>query len=847
MKLKRSLGLVLTLALLMPMLAVCLTLPATAATTGIPAAPAVPTTTELGAIGLTGTVDMSVAPDSSTQPLSDADGDGYIDINTAEELYWVLYTANTAEIPATDKYELCHSFDLKGVNFASLAATGTFAGVLEGNGNAIFNLTVGTQTATKYVFATVTGTLQNIDIVGLYLGNGNNYGGTIAMIKTLDGGTLDGIRVLSSTVHVMNGAGLVYSSKNGAKFSNCLYNGTITHIQNQGYMAAYALYAIDTTFENSVSYATLKTNGGPVQGAAAFAATSPSTSDANADHYLTFTNLINYGNIQSGSGRNGGIAGHIELGASTITFDNCVNYGTISQNGGTNWGGASGNTGGIVGTLQPPSNKYEYEYVTLRDCKNYGDVVCTGGSKTLYLGGLVGQSLHPLVLENCYNWGNVTYEGTVQTVAIGGLVGYSVSNCTWSKNNSGLRATNCGMYGNVTGTLAAGIIGYCASSTMSDLRGVALDNVVMTGEIAGTTATAGVVGQVKAFTHQSYTVPTTFEISLNNCAIRGNLAHTVASTVPVYITVSDNVYLDKTGTLFPNAYTDSDGNTFDVGEKVGNYSDVVGDIAVASSLVDAVNASNGDYTKWYADNANIPTPVTNLAFTGSTVDISHGGALRMLVRLSGYNYLPHGVVTAKQEDTLLTPKDMGDYMVYETVVRPMDAMVAKTYTLETAGEAFHSRKIALVDILAGIYAANSAKDNKAQENALLASIVNYAYYSGSDSVIDTFNTKTGATLAAGVGDTAIPQGGTFNLNAGYSVALSLEDGFVITVIPESGNAYNVKVVFTDDVMRDIDLGAAGTVSVAGMLAKYEAQGYGDQAKAVMMFHTALLEAMASKA
>lgn len=134
-------------------------------------------------------------------------------------------------------------------------------------------------------------------------------------------------------------------------------------------------------------------------------------------------------------------------------FSGCINKGniTVSWNGGT---GGYFNTGGILG----------YGQVSLKDCKNNGDISFTN-SDTVgnarpgvggIAGGLVGPGIDNVSASGCVNTGKVSLSGLFSNSGnaygggIGGCIGANIGGCFGIVGEGSLKIADCINYGAIS-------------------------------------------------------------------------------------------------------------------------------------------------------------------------------------------------------------------------------------------------------------------------------------------------------------------------------------------------------------------------------------------------------------
>ncbi len=316
-------------------------------------------------------------------PAEDSDGDGYVEIDTAEKLWWFTQQVNGGNNSLNA--ELTTNIDLFGTCGADIGnwqpIGNKYSGHFNGQGFTISNLYIESDEQYAGLFGYVRGgTIENVTVTGnvsstfysTYDENYNFYDGAAGgVVANLDGGT---IRNCESTVTVTGGYhfGGICGRLSSGIIEDCINRGTIICVQDSTDIVDYG---------GIVGYL----NEGTVRG------------------------CINHGEVTVGTRQNyvenvGGIVGRSDTG----TIENCINMSSIV--------GSYTSTGGIVGK--------NWVYATVSNCGNLGTV--TGDYAA---GGITG--LNEGNIEHCWNIASVS--GTSENVGpIAGLdrEGYGTStNC----------------------------------------------------------------------------------------------------------------------------------------------------------------------------------------------------------------------------------------------------------------------------------------------------------------------------------------------------------------------------------------------------------------------------------
>lgn len=386
--------------------------------------------------------------------LKDADGDGYYDIGTADELYAFAAAVNGGNTAING--ELTTNIV---VNEGTMSAETTDARPWTPIGG--FDR--------KY-----TGTFNGADytISGLYFNDGTaDYVGLFGYVG--NGAAVQNITIADSYLSGQRHVGGVMGKSSGT-VSNCINSSEIV---GSKYNTGGVVGLNDGTVTGC-------TNSGAVSGKDYF------VGGIVGQNAGTVSGCINSGNVTGSDDKTGGVVG-TNLG----TVTDCTNRGTVSGNssvggvvgkssgtvsGCTNSGGVSGNSsvGGVVGENGGDG--------TVTNCHNTATVIATytGNSS---VGGVVGYN-NESVVSNCYNTGAVNGNGYY----VGGVVGLTKG------YEEGSTVTNCYNTGKVTST-ASSVGGVAGSNTVSIKNCYYLDTAA-SGGVDG----ADAVGQAEAKTSEQF-------------------------------------------------------------------------------------------------------------------------------------------------------------------------------------------------------------------------------------------------------------------------------------------------------------------------------------------------------
>ncbi len=317
----------------------------------------------------------------SNIPAVDSDGDGYVEIDTYQKLWWFTQQVNGSNINRGLNAELTANIDLAGTcgdGIGNWLPIGNkYSGHFDGQGFTVSNIYITGNDQYIGLFGYVKGaTIENVTVTGSVSSTFDVDESTFdnaaagGFVAYLDDGTIRNCHVDMSVGGANNIGGICGTMYNGT-IEDCTVAGEV-FVYTQGNFMPESLGGIvalkyDGTVRNCINQATL---------------------------YTEYDATL------------GGIAGDNMGGA----IENCLNYGTIADK--SEYGSVAG---GIVGN----------NTAAVRNCGSWGSI--TTVSEGEWVGGIVGGHRYDTaVLENCYNVGTVTtgdnqwghffgsnYEGTV--------------------------------------------------------------------------------------------------------------------------------------------------------------------------------------------------------------------------------------------------------------------------------------------------------------------------------------------------------------------------------------------------------------------------------------------------
>ncbi len=306
--------------------------------------------------------DITVTIDTGTSvTLKDADGDGFYDIGTADELYAFAAAVNTGNNAING--ELTANIV---VNKNVLTADGK----LSGDGS---NFRVWTPIGNSRYAGTFDG--AGFTVSGLYFND--SAVDNVGLFTCVSGGTVKNVGVIDSFLGGKSYVGgVVGKIFKGSVVTNCYNTGVVNGIAAIGGVAGYNLYGTITDCYNTGN---VSGSGDYVGGVVGWVQSTNSK----------VTGCYNTGNV-SGGKFVGGVAGYNSYG----TITGCYNIGNISGNS---------NVGGVVGYNSSQSSEAD-SIVT--GCYNTGTV---SGNENV--GGVVGYNSSNATVTNCY-YDNTVYSGS---------------------------------------------------------------------------------------------------------------------------------------------------------------------------------------------------------------------------------------------------------------------------------------------------------------------------------------------------------------------------------------------------------------------------------------------------
>ena len=383
---------------------------------------------------------------------SDYDTATEFTISNEEQLLAFAQMVNSGKDFANKTVTLSQSIVLTGENWAPIGSAdvydddydedeaSSFAGTFDGGDYSISNLTLSygieeTDPVYDYggLFGHVTGTIQNVNLVGANItAASGKFGGIAGFLD--ETGKIENCTVSGAISGAEWDGSLLGASMGGIVGKS---KGTITSCSN------------DCTISNSVEYV-----GGIVG----------QLEDGTVD------GCVNTGSI-SGERYIGGIAGAVKVGTTnTAVISDCSNKGNICAEEATS---ENRSFGGIVGGTTGD--------VTISGCSNSGTISAQGKD---WVGGIVGQLYSGGTVEDCCN--DASVEGVTK---VGGIIGYALAN-----SGDGYEIKGCENSGAITGTSEVGGIAGVTSADRNKDTILSVSGCSNAGKVSGSESVGGIVG-----------------------------------------------------------------------------------------------------------------------------------------------------------------------------------------------------------------------------------------------------------------------------------------------------------------------------------------------------------------
>ncbi len=312
-----------------------------------------------------GAVGASRAGEQTATEAMDSDGDGYVEIDSAEKLWWFTQQVNGGNNSLN--VELTANIDLSGTCGADIGnwmpIGNNYSGHFNGQGYTISNLYMTGDELYVGLFGRIYGaTIENVTVTGsvsttMVYDESYNFAAAGGIVAYMDDGTIRNCHV---DMTVSGGSDM-------GGICGTMYDGLIEDCTVDGNVICNALPDQGSGF--SIGGIVGCQYGGTVRGCV-------NRATASAENSVYF----------------GGIAGL----AAGDAIENCLNYGNFTAIYDST--SAAGTTaGGIVGSSM----------TVIRGCGNLGSINISGTGE--WTGGIVG--LHQTsrsIVENCYNVGSIT-------------------------------------------------------------------------------------------------------------------------------------------------------------------------------------------------------------------------------------------------------------------------------------------------------------------------------------------------------------------------------------------------------------------------------------------------------
>ncbi len=737
------------------------------------------------------------------------DANGSIMISTAEEMYWFL-SQTVCAVPLTGNYILMNDFDLTGSSIKGLAddfapSTATFSGTFDGNGHTVWGVkvTAGDDFAASYIFANVTGAVQNVKMQLEIAGSSRPTG----FVNVLDGGIVSNVHIDANyhtgSLALRDVAGIVMTAKNSATVTNCVLSGSITHTDtaSTSNVAGIVGNASGVSVSHCKNYASITSSLGSVGGIV-----------GASDAATTITDCVNYGDITVTAANSAyGVGGILGLVKKATTITNCVNYGTIS---------GKKVAGGLVGIHAQAVS------CLLQNSHNYGDV-----SSTVAAGGLVGyrgvaDTAGSMAITSCHNYGAISCvpaDVTDVSIAAGGLIGRMSPTSNWKDSTTTM--TDCANFGDVTATQSAGgVVGFLSlQGSSARCNTLTLNAVVSLGTATSTAGTAGgLAGYIKSaiidFGTESQISNYYGKLDFTNVYIAQQMAGNIDKITSCQLAVSGKMFVhadDISNTALWEKITPNDASV----------------IAACESMdADFITSMNATSTySWYLHHSALAS-TSGVEIDQATVDITEAGSIRLWLRMNEVEGWGLDVTANYNGNTINASKDGSTY----TWIIPVNlADISKNLPISIGVDGNYGTAImdaTIIDVLASIYQNAGSSDT---DRAMIKSIITFAYYNDlctaagfpgktTTTVVEDFKAAIGDDTFAINALSAGPDAEAYVSSDSYSVALNVGDGFTVIVTDKADGSIisSTKVSIMAVGESTITLPDDSTTSVAAIIKAY---------------------------
>ena len=392
-------------------------------------------------------------------------GDGSEDepyvISSGEELAFLSDSVKGGTYYGGKYFILSADIDLNNIAWTGIgvaagtnpSATNCFAGILNGNGHTIYNISITNAILRTGLFRSNAGTIKNLTVAGKISSGSVQY---IGLLVGINYGPIENCKVYAEVSGTGTYVGAVAGASAGAiKYTEAY--GTVAGASAVGGIVGYQFKSGTIgNIENCDNYANVSTQD------AAFAQYSGLGGiTAVIGSGATILNCTNYGAVEGTTGMNGGTGGIVgNLYATSV--EGCTNYGIVS---------AGQNTGGVVGATRSGNA------ATVTGCVNHGTVTGAGD----YTGGIIGYLANGSSITDC---GSAEDSVVTGTRYVGGVIGGAVLGTGTATNTS--TVSGLSFSGKVTGSgqSIGGIVGY-NTAELSDCHVVGSATIVGVNQVGG--------------------------------------------------------------------------------------------------------------------------------------------------------------------------------------------------------------------------------------------------------------------------------------------------------------------------------------------------------------------------
>ncbi|SFB05749.1 Ig-like domain (group 2) [Acetitomaculum ruminis DSM 5522] len=381
-------------------------------------------------------------------------------VSYPSQLYWIATKINAGEFPSNAKIVLDADIDLGDKPWTPIGSDYdlSYAGIFDGQGHTIKNISLTIDNYADGLFGYVRGTKTTIKI--------DDKDVKKSLPITISNLTVEGKGTHTSGFFIAGIVGCIPEEDSVVYLENLVNKVDITSSKANNAGIVGSITNPNVYIRNCKNY-------GNIESTAQNSYSAGIVGDSKC--LKEIKNCFNYGNVSGGSILAGIISHTIfdtETTSKDLLIENCGNYGNITT---TNY-----TAGGIIGNGQFIERKATDIGIKIKNCFNKGNITCTHSSKG-GCGGIMGEGMPHI--DSCYNTGAI--KGAEE---VGGLVGKFYGNflgvigkISNSYNSGQVTATSGSYVGSVVGRFNGDPIVKNAQTNMDIVKGLISNSYVLKG------------------------------------------------------------------------------------------------------------------------------------------------------------------------------------------------------------------------------------------------------------------------------------------------------------------------------------------------------------------------------